>query len=135
MTTIFDVSWFGLYHVCCKISNFSIPPRIIPNERGHVTDLTSDDMHAKSKIKNVSTGGLSLSERFIFLRKIACHQGRIQGGGQRGHGPTFDAERGGQRIFWPHLSSVFILRDDPFIYDFSLFSSTPRPDISIFVQI
>ena len=34
-----------LQHLCCKMSNFSFPPRLIGTGRGHVTDLTSDDLH------------------------------------------------------------------------------------------
>ena len=47
------------------------------------------------------------------------NQGWIQGW-QQGHCPPL-TQKGGQRIFWSHLSSVFFLRDDPFIHDLFTF--------------
>ena len=40
----------GLYHVCCRISNFSITPYKWDYGEGHVTDLTPDDLDEKSEI-------------------------------------------------------------------------------------
>ena len=75
MATPFDVSKFELYHLCCKMIAFSIPRialyRIIMRG-GHVTGLTSDDLHEKIRdIQKVSIRILLLSESFSFLRKIA----------------------------------------------------------------
>ena len=51
------------------------------NGRGHVTSLTSDDMHEKSEINEMRVPEgllLLLSEIFMFLRKIACHWQRCK---------------------------------------------------------
>ena len=78
--TIFDASDFELYQVYCKMSNFSFPLGLgIANGRGHVTDLTSDDLHEKSEIDKMWVPrGLLLFESFIFLRKIDWHWQRCK---------------------------------------------------------
>ena len=50
------------------------------DRRGHVTDLTSDDLHKKFEIYKMCPvpGGLLLSESFIFLLKIVCHWQRYK---------------------------------------------------------
>ena len=78
MTTIFHVYEIGLYKLCRKTNNASIPS-LACNGRGHVTDLTSDYMHGQSEtFKMRLPGGLLLSENFIYLRKIACYWQRCE---------------------------------------------------------
>ena len=65
-------------HICCKMSDFSIPRRTYYG-RSHVTDLASDDPHNKIRdIQSVRTRGLIALWKSLLPEKDACHGQRCE---------------------------------------------------------